>query len=168
MIGALIIGLAGLGTGIYAITKTPSKVSGPVGPTGATGPEGPAGATGPTGAAGPTGPAGPPSALTVGSIITAPAVATAAAAPSGTELAAKVSCPAGKVVLSGGGQVSTSRGTQRVALSSSFPVDAVTWEVVGAVIAKLPAGVTMSVTPFAICGDSTPAAAGATTTTAKP
>jgi hypothetical protein len=153
IIGSIVVGLAGLGTGIYAIAKIPPKVSGPAGMTGATGPQGPTGATGPAGQTGPVGPTGPSGVgtLTPGSVVTSPAVVTAAGAPTGTQLVAKVTCPTGTTILSGGGEVTASGSSQRVALESSFPVDASTWQVVGVVVGKLPPTVTMSVAPFALC-----------------
>jgi len=170
IIGSIVVGLAGLGTGIYAIVKIPPKVSGPTGKTGATGPEGPVGATGPTGLTGPVGPIGPQGpagTVTAPVVVPGPALTSATDAPIGTELVAKVSCPFGKILLSGGGQVSASWPGQTVALRASFPIDGVTWQVVGVVIAKLPVGVAMSITPFALCGDPTPKTA-TTTTTTKP
>ena len=168
IIGSIVVGLAGLGTGIYAIVKIPPKVSGPTGKTGATGPQGPVGATGPAGpagVAGPVGPTGPPGTVTAGSVVTGPALTSATGAPIGTELVAKVSCPVGKIILSGGAQVSASGAGQTVALRSSFPIDGTTWQVVGVVIAKLPVGVAMEMTPFALCGDPTPKISPTTTTT---
>lgn len=54
-LGALVVGLAGLGVGAYALATIPASVSGPRGPQGVWGPQGPAG---PQGIAGPKGPAG--------------------------------------------------------------------------------------------------------------
>jgi hypothetical protein len=165
IIGSIVVGLAGLGTGIYAIAKIPPKVSGPTGKTGPPGPVGPVGATGPVGPAGPVGPVGPAGTVTAGSVVTGPAIASATAAPVGTELVDRVSCPFGKIILSGGGQVSAAGAAQTVAIRSSFPVDGNTWQVVGVVIAKLPVGVAMTLTPYALCGDPTPKPAATTTTT---
>ena len=165
IIGSVVVGLAGLGTGIYAIVKIPPKVSGPTGKTGATGPEGPVGATGPAGQTGAGGPVGPAGTVTAGSVLTGPAVASATGAPVGTELVARVSCPFGKIILSGGAQVSAPGAAQTVAIRSSFPINGTTWQVVGVVITKLPVGVAMDVTPFALCGDPTPKTAATTTTT---
>jgi hypothetical protein len=166
VITSVVLGLAGLGTGIYAITKIPPKVSGPTGRTGATGPQGPTGPAGPIGAAGPVGPAGPPGTVTGGSVVTGSALASAAGAPVGTQLVGKVTCPVGKVVLSGGAQISASGPGSAVALRSSFPVSTTSWQAVGVVSATLPVGVVMDMTPFALCGDSVPKET--TTTTTKP
>ncbi len=166
VIGSIVLGLAGLGTGIYAITKIPPKVSGPTGRTGETGPQGPTGPAGPVGATGPVGPAGQPGTVVGGSVVTGPAMATAAGAAIGTQLVEKVTCPAGKVVLSGGAQISASAPGSAVALRSSFPVSTTSWQVVGVVSATLPAGAVMDMTPFALCGDSVPKET--TTTTTKP
>ena len=51
-IGALVVGLVGLGVGAYALATTPAKTSGPQGPAGPQGAQGPAGRAGPAGAAG--------------------------------------------------------------------------------------------------------------------
>ncbi len=165
IIGSIVVGLAGLGTGIYAIVKIPPKVSGPVGKTGATGPQGPVGDTGPTGATGVAGPVGPAGSIAGSSIITSPALATAPGAPIGTQLVAKVTCPFGTVLLSGGAQVSTSGGAQTAALRSSFPISATTWQVVSVVTAKLPDGVALEMAPYALCGAPPPKVTPTTTTT---
>jgi hypothetical protein len=166
LIGAIVLGLAGLGTGIYAIAKTPTKVSGPVGSTGATGPAGPPGATGPAGPTGPIGPAGAVGTSMTTSIVTSPALATAVNPPVGTQLTAKVDCPVGTIVLSGGAEVSASGAHQKVAIASSFPVSTTTWEVVSVVLARLPTSVAMTMTPFALCGDSAPKPTASPPTTA--
>jgi hypothetical protein len=136
LVGALALGAAGLGVGIYSLVHTPAEVVGPIGPrgaTGATGPQGIVGAQGPAGAVGPAGVAQP---------------------PVGTELVAKTACPAGQVLMGGGAQLSTSNpaGAGDVALHTSFPSDAKTWEVVAVVTATLGAGQTMSVKPYVLCG----------------
>jgi hypothetical protein len=166
VIGSIVVGLAGLGTGIYAIVKIPPKVSGPVGKTGAAGPQGPVGDTGPTGPTGLVGPVGPAGSIAESSIVTSPALATATGAAIGTQLVAKVACPFGTVLLSGGALVSTSGGAQTAALRSSFPISATTWQVVGVVTAKLPDGVAMEMAPYALCGHPPPKATPITTTTA--
>ncbi len=164
IIGSIVVGLAGLGTAIYAIVKIPPKVSGPPGKTGATGPEGPVGATGPVGAAGPVGPAGPAGTVTAGTVVTGAALTSTTGATIGTELVAKVSCPVGKVLLSGGARVSASGPSQTVAIRSSAPVDGTIWQVVGVVVATLPVGVAMTMTPYALCGVPTPNPTTTTTT----
>ena len=62
VVASLVVGLGGLGVGIYAVATTPGETSGPPGPagaTGATGAQGPQGVAGPAGAPGLTGPTGP-------------------------------------------------------------------------------------------------------------
>jgi hypothetical protein len=163
VIGSIVLGLAGLGTGIYAIVKIPPKVSGPTGKAGPPGPQGPAGPAGAIGAAGPAGVAGPAGTVTGGSVVTSPALASAPGATVGTQLVGKVTCPAGKIVLSGGAQVSASGPGSAVALRSSFPVSTTSWQVVAVVGATLAPGVVMDMTPFALCGDSAPKETTATT-----
>jgi len=165
IIGSIVVGLAGVGIGVYALVKIPPKVAGPVGRTGATGPEGPAGPTGPVGPTGAVGPVGPTGTVTGASVVTAPVMTSATGSPIGTSLVAKVSCPVGTVILGGGAQVSATGPGQTVALRSSFPLNATTWQVVGVVIAKLPDGVAMEMAPYALCGTTPPKT---TTTTTKP
>jgi hypothetical protein len=154
VIGALVFGLAGLGVGVYALVKMPAKTSGPTGAVGATGKQGvpgPAGPAGPAGAAGPTGPAGT---IAATSLVTATTLSSAADAPVGTVLVAKTVCPTGKILLSGGAQVSASSAAanQYVVLSSSFPLSESTWQSDAIVTGPLGAGVTMSMKPYVVCG----------------
>jgi hypothetical protein len=161
VIVAVILGLAGIGTGIYAIHKVPSKTSGPTGQTGAVGP---AGATGPTGATGPAGPAGPAGTVASTSVVSSTTLLSAPGAPVGTVLTAKTSCPTGTILLSGGAQVSDPAPNQDVALRSSFPLNATTWQVISVVVATLPTGVSMSMKPFVVCGVVPPTTTTTTTT----
>lgn len=101
-IGALVVGLAGLAVGAYAVATTPAKTSGPQGPTGPRGAQGPAGPAGPQGPRGAVGPAGTIADTT---IVSATALTSAADPPAGTVLVAETSCPPGHVLLSGGAQV---------------------------------------------------------------
>src|SRR5450755_3453450 len=142
VIGALLIGLAGLGVGVYALVKMPAKTSGPTGAVGATGKQG---------AAGPPGPAGT---IAATSLVTATTLSSAPDAPVGTVLVAKTVCPTGKVLVSGGAQVSASSAAanQYVVLSSSFPLSESTWQSDAIVTGPLGAGVTMSMRPFVVCG----------------
>jgi hypothetical protein len=80
-------------------------------------------------------------------------MASAANAAVGTTVVATVNCPAGKLLLGGGGTVTTSNGAnvQRVMLQSSAPLDADTWRVVGVVLTALTGNQTMTVQPIAIC-----------------
>lgn len=86
----------------------------------------------------------------------------AAAAANGTTVTATVSCPAGKILLGGGGTVVTSTGTNsgKVAIQRSYPSAATTWTVIGVVthdsgaggsLNNLGAGVTMDVTAYVVC-----------------
>jgi hypothetical protein len=66
---------------------------------------------------------------------------------------ATVNCPTGKLLLGGGGTVTTNNGAnlQRVAVQASAPLDADTWRVLGVVAATLTGGQTMTVQAIAIC-----------------
>ncbi len=166
VVGALVIGLAGLGVGAYALATMPAKTSGPQGPTGprgATGPEGPQGVPGPKGAAGAAGPAGT---LSDTSIVAATALTSAPNPPVGTVLVAKTTCPAGHILLSGGAQVSAPgvQADRNVELRSSFPLNKTHWQTVAIVTGPLGAGVKMTMKPFVMCGR----AAKPTTTTTAP
>jgi hypothetical protein len=169
VVATVVVALAGLGTGIYAIATQPGKTSGPIGRTGPTGAPGRTGDTGPAGPAGPTGPAGTVSAAT---IVSATTVVSAPGAPAGTVVTARTSCPSGTILLGGGAQVSDPGSLQPAALRSSFPVDATTWQVAAVTVAQLPTGVSMTVKPYVTCGVTPPptttttTAPGATATTA--
>lgn len=167
---ALIVGLAGLGVGAYALATMPAKTSGPQGPagpagaTGAQGPQGQQGVPGAKGAAGPTGPAG---ALAATSIVVSTALRSAPDPAVGTVLVAKTSCPAGKVLLSGGAQVSAPgvQADRHVELRSSFPFSTTQWQTVSIVTGSLGAGVVMTMKPFVVCGVATPTTSSTTPTT---
>jgi len=73
-------------------------------------------------------------------------------AAAGTTFSDTATCPAGKVLLGGGGTVTiTNTSKQRVAMQASYPSSATTWTVTGVVIAKLGAGVTARATAYALC-----------------
>jgi hypothetical protein len=72
--------------------------------------------------------------------------------PVGTALVARTQCPAGKVLLSGGAQVSVGLSTKNVALQSSFPLSADTWQAVGVVTAPLAPSQVMTMKPYVLCG----------------
>ncbi|HVA07729.1 MAG TPA: hypothetical protein VNG12_13405 [Acidimicrobiales bacterium] len=173
VIGALVVGLAGLGVGAYALATMPAKTSGPQGPagpkgaTGAQGPQGVAGAKGDAGAAGAAGPAGT---IADTSIVAATALVSAPNPAVGTVLVAKTACPAGHVLLSGGAQVSAPgvQADRNVELRSSFPLNKTHWQTVAIVTGPLGARVTMTMTPFVMCGTSAPTTSSTTTTTAPP
>jgi hypothetical protein len=149
---ALLLGLAGVGLGAYALAKQPSKVAGP---TGAQGAQGPRGLQGKPGAAG---------TVAASTIVRGSSQSTSPDPPAGTVLDAKTSCPAGKILLSGGAQVSAPGVTadRNVTLRSSFPDNETTWETVALVTGPLGTGVSMTMTPYVVCGTAT------TTTTAAP
>jgi hypothetical protein len=151
VIGALVVGLAGLGVGIYAVVKIPAMTSGPTGAAGATGKQGVQGVQGP---AGPQGAAGPAGTVAATSIVAATTLSSAPDAPVGTALVAKTGCPIGKVLLSGGAQVSASSPADdhNVVLSSSFPLSDTMWQTVAHVTGPLAAGVSMNMKPYVLCG----------------
>jgi hypothetical protein len=154
VIGALVVGLAGLGVGIYAVAKIPASTSGPTGHTGPAGATGKQGVQGVAGPAGPQGAAGPAGTIAATSIVAASNLSSAADAPVGTVLVAKTGCPTGKVLLSGGAQVSASSAADdhNVSLSSSFPLSDTMWQTVAIVTGPLGAGVSMSMKPYVLCG----------------
>jgi len=162
VIVALVVGLAGLGVGIYAVAKMPAKTSGPQGLTGPPGPpgaEGKAGAPGATGPKGDPGPAGPAGTIAATSIFAATTLTSAPDPPVGTVLVAKTACPTtGEVLLSGGAQVSAPGVVpdRNVELRSSFPLTAKEWQTVAIVTGSLGAGVSMSMKPYVVCGVPTP------------
>ena len=161
---AFVIGTAGLGVGAYAVATTPAKTSGPQGPTGAAGAEGPQGAKGD---AGPAGPAGPAGTLAAASVLSGTALKSGPNPAVGTVLVAKTTCPAGKILLNGGAQV-TAPGLQadrNVMLRSSFPVNSAKWQTVAIVTGPLGAGVVMTMTPYVVCGEPTPTSSSTTTST---
>jgi Collagen triple helix repeat (20 copies) len=80
----------------------PTGPQGPVGPAGAAGAKGAPGAPGPAGAAGAKGASG----VASSSVVQGTAVSSIADPTAGTITSATASCPAGRVLLGGGGQVS--------------------------------------------------------------
>jgi hypothetical protein len=127
----------------------PQGPAGPAGPPGSTGSAGPAGPPGPAGPAGPAGTPGPAGAQRV----TGTAVLSGVNAARNTVVTASVTCPAGTVVLGGGGLVTTTAAQkERALLVSTYPSADDTWTAQGVVaIAALGAGNTMSVTAYALC-----------------
>ncbi len=156
-IGAILISLASLGIASWALSRHPLE-----GAVGARGPAGPQGATGPQGAQGPPGPAGPQGAtgaagatVKLGSsrLITGPLATTVPDPPVGTLLSAVAQCPANTFLLSGGAIVSTTSGTKAgVTLQSSAPSPSSSWRALAAVKGKVPAGQSMTLRAFALCG----------------
>lgn len=89
----------------------PRGATGPAGPQGATGPAGPAGPAGAVGATGKQGPAGPAGTLTASTMVAQPLLTTTPDPAVGTTLTATSSCPAGEVLVGGGGKVALAGGT---------------------------------------------------------
>lgn len=147
LVVALLLGAAGLGVGIYAAHKVAQP-----GHAGAQGNTGPTGATGPAGPKGAPGPAGQPGTVVSPTVVAGSVVSTSAAAAGGTTLTTSTSCPVGKVLLSGGAQVTASGATKDVALQSSYPANDTTWQTTAVVVTALPAGDVMTVKPYVLCG----------------
>lgn len=155
VVAALVVGLAGLGVGAYAVATMPAKTSGPQGPVGQTGATGPQGAPGAKGEVGPAGPAG---SLAATSIVTGTAMKSAPDPGIGTVLVAKTTCPTGKILLSGGAQVSAPgvQADRDVELRSSFPSSTTEWQTVAIVTGSLGTGVVMTMRPYVVCGEASP------------
>jgi hypothetical protein len=161
-IAALVVGLAGLVVGAYAVATIPAKTSGPqgaVGPRGATGPQGPRGVAGQAGAV------GPPGTIASSSIVQGAGLKTTPNPPVGAVLTAKTSCPPGKVLLAGGAQVFAPGllADRNVELRSSFPSGATEWQTVAIVTGPLGAGVSMTMKPYVVCGVPAPTTSLTTT-----
>lgn len=156
LILALLLGAAGIGAAIYAVNKVPAH--GTAGSQGVAGKTGPAG---PTGAKGATGPAGSPGTVISPTPVNGTAVSTSADPAPGTTLTADTTCPTGKVLLSGGAQVTATGGTKDVALQSSYPSSATTWVTTAVVQSALPTGSVMTLRPYALCGTEPAKTAGA-------
>lgn len=159
VIAALLCGLAGIGLGAYALATRPGQVSGPTGPQGARGPQGPQGPQGKQGTSG----------TIAATSITRGATKTSAPNPQpGTVLEATTSCANGQILVGGGAQVSAPGVTadRNVALRSSFPVNTTTWETVALVTGSLGQGVSMTMTPYVLCGQPSTASSTTTTTSA--
>ena len=156
VVAALVVGLAGLGAGAYAVATMPAKTSGPQGPAGVRGTMGPQGPQGVPGATGQRGPVGPAGTIATTSIVSSTALTSAADPAVGTVLVARTSCPAGKVLLSGGAQVYApgAQADRNVVLRSSFPVSATKWQTVALVTGPLGAGASMTMKPYVVCGAS--------------
>jgi hypothetical protein len=72
----------------------------------------------------------------------------------GSILTATTSCPAGKVLLGGGGRVyvTGSPNSASVELRSSYPLNVAAWRTVAVVARPLGPGQTMTLQPYVICG----------------
>jgi hypothetical protein len=109
------------------------------------------GKDGKDGAPGPPGPPGP-SGATQTQLVHGTPQSTAVDAVAGTAFETTASCPAGKNVLGGGGQISVSVAEQlgRAVLVESYPIDSGTWKIVAAVTTTLE-GASASVSAWAVC-----------------
>jgi Collagen triple helix repeat (20 copies) len=171
VLAAVLLGLAGVGLGAYAVAKTPDRVLGPRGPQG---PQGPQGNPGPQGLAGAQGKAGPAGSIGTVTVVTATTLVSGPNAPAGTSLVARTQCPAGRILLGGGAQVSVGLSPDKAQLQSSFPVDATTWQTVATVTTSLVSGETMTMKPYVLCGttasttSTTASVTSSTTTTSTP
>jgi hypothetical protein len=156
VIAALVFGLAGIGIGIYAVATRPAQVSGPTGPQGAQGPQGPQGPQGKQGQSGTLG---------TTNIVRGTSKTSTPDPQPGTVLEATTSCPSGQILVGGGAQVSAPgvSADRNVTLRSSFPVNTTSWQTVALVTGSLGQGVSMTMTPYVLCGQ--PAGSSATTTT---
>jgi hypothetical protein len=170
VIGALVVGLAGLGVGAYALATMPAKTSGPQGPAGPQGATGAQGAQGVPGAKGETGPAGPAGTIADTSVVAATALTSPPNPAVGAVLVAKTTCPVGHVLLSGGAEVSAPgvQADRNVELRSSFPLNKAEWQTVAIVTGPLGAGVSMTMKPFVMCGVQASSTTTSTTTTTAP
>jgi hypothetical protein len=86
-------------------------------------------------------------------LVAGAAVTSAANAPRNTLVTATATCPAGKVLLGGGAQVTTtSANADRAVLVSSYPSSATVWTAVAVVNqGALGVGRTMTVQAYALC-----------------
>ena len=119
------------------------------GPEGPQGDPGSQGAQGVQGTPGPQGPAGPSNSQRP----PAQSVTSAAAAPANTIVSATVTCPSGTKILGGGGTYTVSNANQysRVAIVQSYPSAANAWTFAVRVNTALGAGVTLTVSTYAVC-----------------
>ena len=164
---ALVVGLAGLGVGAYAVATIPGKTTGPTGatgPIGATGATGSPGVQGPAGAKGDVGPAGPAGTIATTSVFHGTTLVSGPDPQVGFVLVAKTECPTGQILLTGGAQVSAPGviPDRNVRLGASFPLNKKTWQTVSIVTAPLGAGVSMSMRPYVLCGAPTPTSSAKT------
>ena len=114
---------------------------------------------------GPTGPAGT---VTATAIVASTALKSPPNPAVGTVLVAKTSCPTGKVLLSGGAQVSAPgvNADRNVELRSSYPLSTSQWQTVAIVTGSLGSGGVMTMRPYVVCGLPTSGSSASTATTA--
>jgi hypothetical protein len=82
--------------------------------------------------------------------VTGTAASTSTNAGQGTTVSSTATCPSGKVLLGGGGEVTTGQ-SGRAALLASGPTSTTTWRATAVVTQNLSGGNTATVTAFAIC-----------------
>jgi hypothetical protein len=69
-----------------------------------------------------------------------------------TTITAVANCPAGKLLLGGGGSAITNLNPSRFALQSSRPTSTTQWQAIGVIVTQATtAGSTSTVTAFAVC-----------------
>lgn len=136
------------------ITWNQTGPAGPVGPVGPAGHSGPAGPAGPAGSAGAPGPAGPAGATgppgPTGSTVTSGAPVTQNGGQD-TLATATATCPAGKVLLGGGAQVTNDTFASDVALLSSYPSGGNSWTAVGVVTVGVIGTTNITVQAYVVC-----------------
>ena len=134
------------------------------GPQGQQGVPGAKGATGAAGAKGRPGPPGPSPPLRSSRAPLSDRLRTPRSAPSSWP---RRRVPPGKILLSGGAQVSAPgvQADRNVELRSSFPFSTTQWQTVLIVTGSLGAGVVMTMKPYVVCGEATPTASSTTPTT---
>ena len=116
---------------------------------------------------GATGPSGPAGTVSATSIVASTALKSPPNPAVGAVLVAKTSCPSGKVLLSGGAQVSAPgvKADRNVELRSSYPLSTTQWQTVAIVTGSLGAGGVMTMRPYVVCGLPTPGSSASTATT---
>jgi len=68
-----------------------------------------------------------------------------------TTITAVANCPAGKLLLGGGGFASTTLNPGRFALQQSRPNSTTQWQAIGVIVTATTAASTSTVTAFAVC-----------------
>jgi hypothetical protein len=71
----------------------------------------------------------------------------------GTTFTDTATCTGGKVVLGGGGQVTSTGQRERTALLESYPSSSTVWTVVGVVTTAMTGANTAHATAYAVCGN---------------
>jgi hypothetical protein len=149
--------------------RGPQGVQGPVGPEGRQGPGGAPGVQGKQGPIGPqgiAGPVGPKGGLTSSATTVGTPTKLAGPLPAGTVFSARATCPAGTIVLSGGGDVTVAPSTVmgstttavppaalgKVVLVGSLPANSHAWKLNAVTTSVIPLGQTAVATAYVLCG----------------